>query len=42
VLTGVRLTWLDWLEASSQLWLDSSPSDMQGEGAPRLSTEGIE
>ena len=26
----------------TELWLDSSPSDMQGEGAPRLSTEGIE
>ena len=43
VLTGVpdRLR-VDWLSSHTDLWLDSSPSDMQGEGAPRLSTEGIE
>ena len=33
---------LDCTSSQTELWEDSSPSDMQGEGAPRLSTEGIE
>jgi len=43
VLTGVPdMLRVDWLSSHTELWLDSSPSDMQGEGAPRLSTDGIE
>ena len=43
VLTGVPdMLRVDWVSSHTELWLDSSPSDMQGEGAPRLSTEGIE
>ena len=38
----LRLTMFCAESSHTELWLDSSPSDMQGEGAPRLSTEGIE
>ena len=30
------------LSSHTELWLLSSPRDMQGLGAPRLSTEGME
>ena len=47
VLVGVTLDTVlpwpkDWLSSQTELWLDSSPRDIQGEGAPPLSTEGME
>ena len=50
VLTGVDPARLetgpdpevDWVSSHTELWEDSSPSDMHGEPASRDSTEGIE